>query len=74
MFDQVDALPPCETQTVHLYQSAAAAAAAGQCVAPVISQRYDVSITNKPTHCELTHGGVSTMSKPRASVATESAF
>ena len=28
IFDQVDARLPCETQTVHLYQSAAAAAAA----------------------------------------------
>jgi len=43
-FDQVDVLPRCETQTVHLYQSAAAAAAAAAAerpagsMTPVISQ------------------------------------
>jgi len=81
MFDQVDALARCETQIIHLYQSAATAAAAAAAAVrlagyttPVILHRYMTyrSSVSPPTDCETTHDALFPMSKPRAAVAADS--
>jgi len=67
---RLSARPRCETQTVHLYQSAAAAAtAAAARRLPVISQRYDVSIISKPAYYETTHGA--SRAQPGVLIVTE---